>query len=103
MLAVCRICKHYNVLTSRCSLDPLRWVPPSRPACEKFEVWTSKSEVPLTSKQTLSLSRRRPKKGKPYVAFTLNVPVDVVRAWGAPRKLTATFDGKRLVLEPAPA
>ena len=110
MTAVCRLCKHYNELTSRCSLDPLRWVPPSRPACEKFAPLIAKSDAslisndaPLISTRTVSLSRRRPKKGKPYVAYTLNVPVDVARAWGAPRKLIATFDGKRLTLEPAPA
>lgn len=101
MEAVCRLCKHYHELTSRCGLDPLRWVPPSRPACEKFEPLISKSDAPVIStlKRTVSLSRRRPKKGKPYVAYTLNIPVDVVRAWGAPRKLIATFDGERLVLE----
>jgi hypothetical protein len=44
--------------------------------------------------------RRKPD----YFAYSVNVPIDTVRAWAGggepPRKLMATFDGRRLVLEP---
>jgi hypothetical protein len=53
----------------------------------------------------ISLCRRRPVRRRPgYFAYSVHVPIDVVRAWAGggepPRRLLATFDGERLVLEP---
>jgi hypothetical protein len=53
----------------------------------------------------ISLCRRRPVRRRPgYFAYSVHVPIDAVREWAGggepPRKLMATFDGRRLVLEP---
>jgi hypothetical protein len=55
--------------------------------------------------RVISLCRRRPVRRRPgYFAYSVNVPIDAVRAWAGggepPRRLIATFDGRKLVLEP---
>jgi len=115
----CGSCAHFA--GGRCALTG--WlVPPTRPACAGFAVRDAPQAAgaqlqrrqPLTStllapqprfRRLISLCRRRPVRRKPgYFAYTVNVPIDAVRAWAGggepPRKLMATFDGRKLVLEP---
>ena len=117
----CQNCAHFA--GGRCELTG--WlVFPTRPACAGFaerdapqaagaQLQRLRQAAPLMStlpapqprfQRVISLCRRRPVRRKPgYFAYSVNVPIDVVRAWAGggepPRKLLATFDGERLVLE----
>jgi hypothetical protein len=110
----CKDCAHFA--EGRCELAGWRALP-TRPACAGFAARGAQPQrpaAPLTStipappprfRRVISLCRRRPVRRKPdYFAYTVNVPIDAVRAWAGggepPRKLMATFDGRRLVLEP---
>ena len=110
----CGGCAHYE--GGRCALTG--WlVPPTRPACASFaarDAQLRRQTAPLTSmfpipqprfRRVISLCRRRPVRRKPgYFAYSIHVPIDTVRAWAGsgepPRRLLATFDGRKLVLEP---
>jgi len=106
----CGSCAHFA--GGRCALTG-RLVPPTRPACAGFAERDAQPQrrQALTStaqprfRRLISLCRRRPARRRPgYFAYSVNVPIDAVRAWAGggepPRKLIATFDGRRLVLEP---
>ncbi len=111
----CQNCAHFA--GGRCALTGWQ-VFPTRPACAGFEARDAQPQrrqvAPLTStlpapqprfQRLISLCRRRPVRRKPdYFAYSVNVPIDAVRAWAGggepPRKLIATFDGRKLVLEP---
>ena len=124
MTAVVRFCKDCaHFAEGRCELTGWR-VLPTRPACAGFAARDApqaagaqlqpRQAAPLAStipappprfRRVISLCRRRPVRRKPdYFAYSVNVPIDAVRAWAGggepPRKLMATFDGRRLVLEP---
>ena len=125
MTAVVRFCKDCaRYEGGRCALTG-RLVPPTRPACASFaardapqaagaQLQRLRQAAPLMStlpaprprfQRLISLCRRRPVRRKPdYFAYSVNVPIDAVRAWAGggepPRRLLATFDGERLVLQP---
>ena len=118
MTAVVRFCKDCaRYEGGRCALTG-RQVLPTRPACSSFAPRDAQLQLrqvaPLMStipappprfRRVISLCRRRPVRRKPdYFAYSVNVPIDAVRAWAGggepPRKLLAIFDGKRLALEP---